>query len=296
MWPTLDEHVQGVAFVLVSAFCFGLLPIFARLAYPQGVLVNELLLTRFVLAFVLIGIPLLLSRKLVRPGRKDLLILIGLGSIGYFLQSFLYFRAIVTISVSIASLILYTYPALVTLSAYLLGWEKASTNIVSSVVLSLSGLVLVANPIFQAWSAGELLALGAAVSYTLYIVVSTRVLQNVRGEVAAFWVMGSAALSFAFYGAFTGTLRYRWTPEGWVWVVMLSICTAVAVTLFFRGIALIGSSRSSLISLFEPITSVFFAFLLFGDSLTVSQWIGAGLILVGAALAALTHKPKYSKS
>jgi len=240
MWPTLDEHVQGVAFVLVSAFCFGLLPIFARLAYPQGVLVNELLLTRFVLAFVLIGIPLLLSRKLVRPGRKDLLILIGLGSIGYFLQSFLYFRAIVTISVSIASLILYTYPALVTLSAYLLGWEKASTNIVSSVVLSLSGLVLVANPIFQAWSAGELLALGAAVSYTLYIVVSTRVLQNVRGEVAAFWVMGSAALSFAFYGAFTGTLRYRWTPEGWVWVVMLSICTAVAVTLFFRGLLLSG--------------------------------------------------------
>jgi drug/metabolite transporter (DMT)-like permease len=216
--------------------------------------------------------------------------LVGLGSIGYFLQSFLYFRAIVTISVSIAELVLYTYPALVTLSAYLLGWERTSAKIVFSVALSLSGLVLVADPSFQPLSAGELLALGAAITYTLYIVISTRVLRMVRGEVAAFYVMGSAALSFAFLGMFTGTLRYRWTPEGWLWVVMVSVvCTAVAVTLFFRGIALIGSSRSSLISLFEPITTVFFAFLIFGESLTVFQWLGAAMILVGAAIAALTR-------
>ena len=290
MWPTLDERVQGVVFVLTSAFCFGLLPIFARLAYSQGVLVNELLFTRFVLGFVFIGILLLLSRTLVKPGRKDLLMLVGLGSIGYFLQSFLYFRAIVTISVSIAELILYTYPALVTLSAYLLGWEKTSAKIVFSVALSLSGLVLVADPSFQSLSSGELLALGAAITYTLYIVISTRVLQRVKGEVAAFYVMGSAALSFAFLGMFTGTMRYRWTPEGWLWVVMVSVvCTAVAVTLFFRGIALIGSSRSSLISLFEPTTTVFFAYLIFGESLTTFQWLGAAMILMGAAIAALTR-------
>jgi len=290
MWPTLDERVQGVVFVLTSAFCFGLLPIFARLAYSQGVLVNELLFTRFVLGFVFIGILLLLSRTLVKPGRKDLLMLVGLGSIGYFLQSFLYFRAIVTISVSIAELILYTYPALVTLSAYLLGWEKTSAKIVFSVALSLSGLVLVADPSFQSLSSGELLALGAAITYTLYIVISTRVLQRVKGEVAAFYVMGSAALSFAFLGMFTGTLRYRWTPEGWLWVVMVSVvCTAIAVTLFFRGIALIGSSRSSLISLFEPTTTVFFAYLIFGESLTTFQWLGAAMILMGAAIAALTR-------
>ena len=176
--------------VLVSAVSFGLMPIFARFAYGQGVDIPELLLVRFSLAFLIMGIFLRISGKDSIPPKKHLFVLLALGGFGYYLQSIFYFTAILYIPVSLAALALYTYPAFVMAGSLVLRLERISISTVLSLTLAIVGLFLVANPVLNVAGLGILIGLGAAITYTIYILVSTRVLKGVSGEIGSFYVMG----------------------------------------------------------------------------------------------------------
>jgi len=281
----------GVFLVLVSAIAFGLMPVFARLAYSYAVGVDELLFIRFGFAFLIVGGILAASRRLVLPRREDLLILIGLGALGYFVQSTLYFTSVIYAPVAIVALILYTYPVFVTLGAFALGWEKISRRLAAALIIALVGLILVANPFGNPVGLGAMLALGASVTYTLYILCGSRVLRRVDGVLAAFFVMGAASFSFGVDGALSGSIRVEWSFGAWFWVAVITIlCTVIAVTAFFLGLSKIGPSKSSLISLIEPVTSILASTWLFGNALTVSQWFGGLLILAATAIIALYGK------
>lgn len=283
---------EGVFLVLVSAVSFGFMPIFAKFAYAQGVGVDELLFVRFLLAFLIMGTLLSASHRLVPPKKMDLLALIVLGALGYFLQSTLYFSALLFSPVAIVALLLYTYPVLVTLGAYMLGWERVSRRLAGVFIIATVGLVLVANPFGAAIGLGVFLAFASAIMYTIYILAGSKVLRRVKGDVAAFVVMGAASVSFGLTGALTGSIRLNWGVAGWFWVVTITlVCTVLAATTFFIGISKIGPSRAALISLVEPVTSVLLSLALFGNRLTILQWFGGLLILVSTAIMTLYSKP-----
>ncbi len=283
----MNSRWYGSILVLVSAVSFGFMPIFALLAYEEGVGVQELLFIRFILAFLLTGVFLGLTGKVSIPPRKHLLVLLALGGIGYFLQSSLYFTALLHIPVPVAALVLDTYPAFVTAGSLALGWERISTYLILSLLLASAGLVLVANPIFNTSIVGISMALGAAVTYTVYILVSTRVLKGLSGEVGSFFVMGAASLTFGISCLLMGELHIAWNFEAWIWVVMISfISTFIAIITFFQGLKLIGPSRTSILSIAELVTSVVVASIVFNDALSVTQWIGGLLILLAMIFAA----------
>jgi drug/metabolite transporter (DMT)-like permease len=287
---------EGTILVFVSAVSFGFMPIFARFAYAQGVGVDELLFIRFLLAFLIMGTLLAASHRLVLPGRRDFLTLIVLGAVGYFLQSTFYFSALLFSPVAIVALLLYTYPVFVTLGAYALGWERISRRIAGAFIIALAGLVLVVNPFGTIIGLGVFLAFGSAIVYTLYILGGSKVLRRVRGDVAAFYVMGAASVSFGLTGAVSGLIRLNWSVAGWFWVLTLTlVCTVLAATTFFIGISKIGPSRAALISLIEPVTAVILSLAIFGNRLTLSQWFGGLLILISTAITTVYGKPHSRK-
>src|SRR6476469_5887033 len=114
---------RGIALVLVSAASFGTMPIFAKLAYEQMHLagpdeVKTLLAIRFSLASILMWLLWAWQRRSGAAPRVELRLsiivpLVALGAVGYVGQSFSYFTAIGIIPVSVAGLLLYTYPILV---------------------------------------------------------------------------------------------------------------------------------------------------------------------------------------
>ena len=288
----MSRESEGIFLVFVSAVSFGFMPIFARFAYAQGVGVDGLLFVRFLLAFLIMGTLLATFHKLILPKRMDLLALLILGALVYFMQSTFYFSALLFSPVAIVALLLYTYPVFVTLGAHALGWERISRRLVGAFMIALIGLVLVANPFGTAIGLGVLLAFASALTYTFYILGGSKVLRRVRGEVAAFYVMGAASVSFGLTGALTGLIRLNWTVAGWFWVLAITlVCTVVAATTFFMGITRIGPSRAALISLMEPVTSVLLSLALFGNKLSISQWFGGFLILVSTAITTVYRKP-----
>ena len=99
---------------------------------------------------------------------------LALGAVGYAMQSGLYFLALARMDASVLSLILYSYPALVTGAAILLRRESASRRRLVALVTASGGLVLVlaGAGVGSLDLAGCALGAGAALTYTTYILVS----------------------------------------------------------------------------------------------------------------------------
>src|SRR5437870_3975752 len=111
----------GSLLCLASAAAFGTMAIFGKLAYGEGADVTTLLAVRFTLAAAVLWVVVLARGGMPRLARRDVGMALGLGACGYALQAGLYFSALERIDASLLSLLLYTYPALVTVAAVMLG-------------------------------------------------------------------------------------------------------------------------------------------------------------------------------
>ena len=284
----------GAAFCLVSAAGFGAMAIFGKLAYEAGVTVLTLLLVRFVLAALffggLLGVrPSLRARGL---GRRQILIGAGLGMV-YALQAGLFFAALDRLDASLLALLLYTYPAWVTLAAFLIGRERPTRRRLAALALSSTGLVVV----LAGAAGGELdalgvaLALGAAFAYTGYIIVSDG--SDVVGEpfLLSALVCAGAAVIFALAGIVGGAVETGFAAEGWLWLGLIAlISTVLPIATFFAGLARVGPSTASILSTLEPVVTVALAYLAFSERLTLPQLGGAALVIAAAAMLALPSR------
>jgi drug/metabolite transporter (DMT)-like permease len=145
----------------------------------------------------------------------------------------------------------------------------------------------VANPVLNIAGLGVLIGLGAAITYTIYILVSTRVLDGISGEIGSFYVMGAASLSFLVSNLFTKNFHFGWNLEAWIWVLLITvISTFIAITTFFQGMKKIGPSRSSILSSIELVTSVLVASLVFNEMFDFTQLVGGVLIFLVTIITA----------
>src|SRR3954470_4503635 len=119
------------------------MPVFGKLAFDAGVTVTTLLVVRFAIAAPVLWAGAAARGALPRAPREAILRGLALGGVGYALQSGLYFLALERMDASVLSLILYSYPAMVTGAAIILRREPASRRRLAALVTASLGLVLV---------------------------------------------------------------------------------------------------------------------------------------------------------
>ena len=222
---------------------------------------------------------------------------LGLGAFGYSLQSGLFFAAIDRLDVSMVALLLYTYPAFVTVAAILLGRAAPSLRAGVALTVASAGLVLVllAGGSGDFEVVGALLALGASLTYTTYILVADNVIGEIDPLALALLVLIGASGTFAVVGLATGSLDLALSGEAWLWLVLIAlVSTVVAISCFFAGLRLVGPSEAAILSTFEPPVTVVLAFLVLGETLTVPQLAGGALVLAAVVLLQLRGGPSRS--
>ncbi len=283
----------GALLCLVSAAAFATLGIFGTLATDAGASVASLLVVRFALAASVFAAALALTgggARLRRLPRRVVLTGLALGAFGYSLQSALYFAAIGRLDVSMVALLLYTYPVFVTVAALALGRATASMRTTAALVIASTGLALVllaaGTGAFDVL--GALLSIGAAVTYTTYILVSDRIVGEVEPFALALLVLTGAAASFTVAGLVTGSLDLALSGEAWLWLLLIAlVSTVVAVSAFFAGLRRVGPSEAAILSTFEPPVTVALAFVALGERLTPAQLAGGVLVLAAVVLLQL---------
>jgi drug/metabolite transporter (DMT)-like permease len=269
--------------------------IFAKEAYGAGLGVTALLAARFVLAASLFWAIVAVRRRMrsratadspARPPWRVALACLALGGVGYAAQAGLFFSALEHIDASLTSLLLYTYPALVFCGAVALGREHVTPWKAAALGLASAGaaLVLLGGGTRGLEATGVLLALGAGVTYAVYILVAEDVVRRIDPILLGAFVATGAALTFLLAGAIGGTLAF--TAQGWLWIAAIAtLSTVLPIVTFMLGMERVGASTASIVSTFEPVVTVALAVVLYDEALGPLQALGGALVL--AAVIAL---------
>jgi drug/metabolite transporter (DMT)-like permease len=277
---------MGAALCILSAAAFGTMAIFGKLAYDEGLSVGDLLLVRFGLAAVALVAIAAAVGTLRGLARRTVIHGLLMGAVLYTTQSTLFFSALERMDASVLALLLYTYPALVTLAAILLRRERATTRRFAALGLALlgTGLVLAGAGTGGLDPLGTVMGLAAAATYSGYILIGDRVVAGVPPLALAALVTAGATASFATAGLIRG-IELPQTAAGWGWVgAMALLSTVVAILAFFAGLARVGPSAAAILSTFEPVVTVVLAAAAFGEQLTGLQLAGGALVLLAVVV------------
>ncbi len=280
-----NRNAVGVALVIVSACCFGSLGIFGKLAYRLGLTTPQLLSYRFALAAALLWLATAVLRQPLPP-RRSLVGLSLMGGAGYVGQSACYFSALHYIPASTNALLLYTYPVVVTLLAAFLFHESLGWPKLAAVAVAFVGTMLVVGvQVHGAPLIGIALSLGSAAFYTGYILGGSRLLPGLPPVASTATIMTAAAVVWGGVAAVTGQLGVAWTvPRVTLLAAFVVIGTTVPIFTFILGLRLVGASRASILSTFEPASSVLLAVIVLGEGGSVLQYAGGALIVLSVLL------------
>lgn len=277
----------GVLLIVVSAASFGALPIFARLAYRAGAEPTTLLMLRFSIASVVMMV-LMALRRVPFPRGRVLLGLVLMGGVGYVGQSLAYFTALTMVSAGLVALLLYLYPAIVTVFSALFFKERFTVAKTSALVLALVGTALTLGPTGSGRILGISLAIASALMYSVYIIVGSRIIPYTSAIAASTVVMISAAVVYAGVVAVRGPV-FPETPLSWMFIFAIAlISTVLPIVTFLAGLERVGPTRASMISTFEPMVSVILATIILGETFSPLQVLGGILILVAVMVCNMT--------
>lgn len=272
-------------FVVISAIAFGAIPVFARAAYNAGSDPISVLFFRFSIASIVM-IPFIAVRKIPFPRGRFLLGLMLMGGIGYVGQSFCYFTALTMASAGLVAILLYLYPAIVVILSSLLFKERITGLKVSALILALTGTVLTIGLGGGGSLLGIALAMTAPFIYSAYILAGSKITKEVEILSSSTVVMISASFVFGAFIAVKG-LNMPQTLVGWGGVLAIAlISTVIAIITFFAGLKRIGPTNASMLSTFEPVTTVVLAAIVFGEEIGFMRVVGGVLILMAVILLA----------
>lgn len=284
----LSRRGLGVLVVLLSAASFGAVTPFARLAYDDGVDVITVMAVRYALAALTVMGYLAWRRQPWRLTGRRLWLALGLAlSLG--VMSFSYLGSIRYIPVSLAALIYYTHPILVSLLASVSGHERlAGRDRAAHVIafggqaLSLGGLALILRLSGNALKpTGVLMAGFSAVSITVVILFGSQLLQMISPMVLNLHIALVNTALFAAAGLLGPGFAWPTVAAGWIGLTGVAIFFVGGFSGMFVGMSLIGPSRAACLSNIEPVVTIALAVTVLAEPLSLWQLIGAGAVPVG---------------
>jgi len=276
------RQVVGTLYILASSLCFGSMAIFARMAYASGLDTPTLLLLRFTMAAILMW-TLLLAKGMKLPRGKGMVMLLAMGAIGYAGQAFSFFTALTLASAGLVSLLLYLYPAIVTILARIVFRHPLTWTQLSAVAVALIGSVLTIGKAGDGKPLGIFFGILAAFIYSVYILAGSRFPKDVTPTASTTVITSAAAVTYACVVAVKG-FHPPGTGAGWLAVVAIAIiCTVLAILFFFEGLERVGAVRASVMSTVEPVFTVLLAAVVLDEVITPMRVLG-GALIVGAVI------------
>jgi drug/metabolite transporter (DMT)-like permease len=264
------------------------------LGFPLGKLVlNEtdaghMVLLRFAVAAV-VALPFALKRETLTLFRSPVVLL---GGAFYGLAFLVQFEGLAHVSVTLAALLVGAMPALIAISARLLG-ESVSRVTWAGVAAATLGAALIAGKPDGAGSPlGVALSLGSLLIFLAWIVVTRRA-PKVADDMGmpAVTVIVAAATVLPIVLLMHGPPKLDLSPVTWTAIVAQgALSTLFATAAWQYGLARVGSASAGVFINIEPMMGAVLGVMLFGDNLTVALVIGGLMILAGSFAVVLGEK------
>jgi drug/metabolite transporter (DMT)-like permease len=293
--------LRGFAIVIGAATLFGTLGVLSRFAYEAGMEPPAFVAWRAIIGFAALGLfvawrvrrgDTLLVRFGDLPVRARMALLAA--ALAGTVLNLCMFIAFDRITIALALLGFYTYPALVAVANVALGRERLDWWRGLALALAIGGMVaVVASQLDPAAGIridviGIALALGAALSQTIFVLLARDGYPEVPTEQAMTTVLLVSALGALAVALVAGGVGSITQPLASPDILPLLLFTGIAACAlpsfgFLTGIRLIGGTRAGILMLFEPVVGVALAAWLLAEALAPIQVVGA-LAVLGAAV------------
>lgn len=281
---------MGTLFALVGAFLYGANIPAARIASGAGLPGADLIFYRALFLVPLVALLAGLTRQSLAVPRGERGTIARLAVTAGLTATF-YLSAVDHLPVPFAVTIFYTFPLIVMLLTTLAEGRRLRPRQIGVFAIAFLGLVLAVGPSAEGLALrGVAFALFAALACAVMFITAGRV--NGPPVRSLFWIQVAAALI-----AFTvAVLNGGPAPMAVFANAPIAIGIAMgafAIAFFFQLLAAqrISPSRTALLFLLEPVTSIVIAGALLGETLGAIQIAGVALILVALAAEILLDAP-----
>lgn len=224
--------------------------------------------------------------------RHDVLRLLFLGVIGNGLYQLFFIHGLARTRAGNAALIVGAAPAFIALVARARGLERVKRMTLAGIALSVIGVGLViagsaASSNGQATILGSVLVFLGVLCWTVYTIVLQPYTKRIDViQLSAVTMVGGAVpLLFASMPALVATDWASVGAGGWLALFYSSVISmGVAYFFWYRGLRVLGPTRSAVYTNLQPIVALLVAWAFLGEIPTTFQGIGAVTIIAGVFL------------
>ena len=297
-----DSTHRGEFMVVIAALFFGLNGTVSKLVLQAGLPPMRFTEIRSAGAFLcLITYALIRRPASLKINRHQIGFLALYGIAGFAAVQVFYFIAISRLPVGIGLLLEFTAPVLITVYVRFVRKEQVKSRMWVSLILAISGLMLVA----QIWNGLTLDGIGliaggiASISLAIYFLLgehgvgirdTTSLTAWAFGFATAFWLVVQPLWTFPIHllsnqMSFGGRFAGHHAPLSLFILVVILFGTVAPFVLVVGALRHTSPARTAMIGMLEPVFASIVAWWWIGESLTLIQIVGGVVVLTGIALA-----------
>ena len=228
------------------------------------------------------------SFKKIWKDKHSLLHILIFAILGLFINQYAYLAAINETNAGTATVLQYLCP--VGVLAYTCVKDRVVPTVaqVCSMILAIGGTFLIAThgQVNQLSMTPKGLCLGifSAFTYALYILLPIELIKK-WGSMLVIGI--GMTIAGVLLLPFSGIFQHQWQFRLDILLALVGIIvigTIFAYTVFLKGTSLVGPVKSSLLASIEPISAVFFAFVIMNERFYLLDFVGMGMILLAVLL------------
>ena len=250
----------------------------------------------FVASILLVIVAVKMEGKLPRLNRGQVLLTAVLGLTGIFIYNICFFGALARVPAGRTSLFVSLAPIVTAILAVLIFGERLGLRRWIGIVIALLGAIVVITrgdliggiaDISQSLGLGELMMLGAVLSWATYTLISRKVLETLSPIVATTYgtLWGFVFLSIGAVGEFK---EIDWILLDWrIWTSVFylgAFGTVLPFIWYYQGIQTVGPSRTAIFTNLVPAFGVLFSATLLDEPILISMVVGGLIAALGVAL------------
>jgi len=289
----MKKETKGYLLVILGASFLGTIGIFARLIYRFEPDPLTVVTFRALIAFLLLFLmAVLMNPDWLRIRKKDFIFFAVYGLLSVSLCFLLFFYAIKYTTVATATILLYTYPAFVVLFSWLFLGEEFTRSKILALLLTFLGCILV----IQVYSPSELrlnlrgiiYGLGAGLGAGLFSIFGKKGVERYSSFTVVTYSLGFGSFFLLLIRRARPLFSVNYSAQTWLWIFALALfSTVLGYSFYTRGLRYLEAGRAGIVATWEIVVASVLAFIIFGESLSIPQIGGAGLILAGIVIIRL---------
>lgn len=289
------NQLTGAILAALGAGLFSLKGVVIKLAYAEGMGVSQLLTWRmaFSLPFYLVIGFIAFRRSDKKPGWKLYAAAAGLGLLSYWLSSILNFWGLQYVSAQLERLILYIYPTMVAILAFIFLKERVTRNHVFALALAYVGVAILFGS--EVGAQGQMALIGGIVifigafTYAIYVTASRSVIRRMGTALFTSFAMSAASVAFLAQSGVEMALHSPppVTTNGlWLSFLLATVCTVIPSFMIAEAIRRIGPGPMSAISGVGPVVAAWAAVAILHEPFGWPHMAAMALTLAGVWLLA----------